>query len=161
MRRDTPSPAVKADPQWRIGIVCSSFYEEEIAGLTEGALRTLQEAGISPDHIQVYEVPGSFEIPLIGAALAQEEAVDALIGLGIIVEGETQHARLLAEQTTAGLMQVQLAYGLPFAFEVLYVQDLAQARARSGADGNKGAEAAYAVLQSLSLLNSIRAGAIE
>jgi 6,7-dimethyl-8-ribityllumazine synthase len=71
--------------------------------------------------------------------------VDALIGLGIIVQGETKHADLLAAESTRGLMDVQLQYKLPFAFEILWVDDIAHARARS----EKGAEAAIAVLHSL------------
>ena len=101
-------------------------------------------------------MPGSFEIPLIGAALAEQGAVDALIGFGIIVEGETHHARLLADAATEGIMDTQLTYHIPFAFEVLYVKSLEDARARTTGNSNKGIEAAVAVLHSLALLKKIR-----
>ena len=149
-----PLPAA-INTAWRIGIVTANFYKTESDQLVEGAKQLLTHAGIPEANITVYEVPGSIEVPLIGAALAKEHAVDALIGFGIIVEGETAHARLLAEAATRGLMDVQLTYRIPFAFEILYVHTLAQAQERAIGDHNKGAEAAHAVLHSLALLENI------
>ena len=150
-----PSLPKKINPGWRIGIVRSSYYKEEIESLTEGAKSVLLGVGIPEGNIHVYEAPGSFEIPLLGAALAKTDSVDALIGIGIIVEGETEHARLLAENVARGIMDVQINYHIPFAFEVLYVRDLEDARKRSTGQQNKGAEAATAVLQSLAELSRI------
>lgn len=150
-----PLPA-HVDPSWRIGIVRSSYYKEEVDALTQGARTTLLSAGIALAKITVHDAAGSFEIPLIGAALAKSGAVDALIGIGIVVQGETEHARLLAENVARGIMDTQLQYLIPFAFEVLYVKDLAQARARSASDHNKGSEAALSVLQSLAELSPLR-----
>lgn len=143
------------DPSWCIGIVHSSFYREEIDALVDGAVTLLVEAGVPREHISLHPAPGSFEIPLLGAALAQAQKVDALIGIGIIVEGETHHAALLAKQVARGMMEVQLTYRIPFAFEVLYVKTLAQARERSLGAMNKGREAARAVLHSLAELKRI------
>ncbi|MDA1208990.1 MAG: 6,7-dimethyl-8-ribityllumazine synthase [bacterium] len=156
MRTDTP-PLVRdyINPNWKIGIVTSSFYKEEIDSLAEGAIDELLKAGIVQLHCKRYDVPGSFEIPLIGSALAKKGEVDALIGLGIIVEGQTQHARLLAEQTARGIMDVQLQYGIPFAFEVLYVDALTDAQNRCSGSGNKGKEAASAVLHALATIEHI------
>ena len=120
--------------------------------LIGSARKTLEAAGIPAHNISVHRAAGSFEVPLIGQELADTGSVDALIGLGIIVEGETHHAALLAEQATRGMMDVQLEYGIPFAFEILYVDDIAQAQERV----NKGEEAAYAVLHSLAELKRIR-----
>ena len=136
---------------WRIGIVASFFYEEEMNALVDGAQSVLTEAGIDPNNILLFEAPGSFEVPLIGEALAEAQEVDALIGLGIIVEGETHHARLLADQASRGIMDVQLRHRVPFAFEILYVDDLAQVNDRL----NKGGEAAVAVLKTLAILDEI------
>lgn len=141
----------KVNPLWRIGIVASMFYQDEMKKLIEGARGTFLEAGIPANNISVYETPGSFEVPLIGSMLAAKKKVDALIGLGIIIEGETHHANLLAENATRGIMDTQLKYGIPFAFEILYVDSLKLAHARL----NKGTEAANAVLQSLSILKNI------
>lgn len=140
---------------WRIGIVHSAFHAEVVSGLVRGALEYLLSAGIPQGNIKVIEAAGSFEIPLIGSALFEAEEVDALIGLGVIVRGETHHAQLIAEAAARGIMDVQLQYGLPFAFEILYVDDIAQAHARAGASGNKGEEAARTVLHSLAQIDPL------
>lgn len=147
-----PAFAGKANPAWRIGIIHSSYYKEEIDALVRSARSALLAQGIPASHIKEYPVYGSFEIPLIGKALAHSKEVDALIGIGVIVEGDTHHARLLADQTTRGMMDVQLQHGIPFAFEVLYVDSLEQVQPRR----DKGGEAALAVLHSLALLEKIR-----
>lgn len=139
-------------PAWRIGVVYSSFYKEEIATMLKGATDLLRAVGIAEENIVPVEVPGSFEIPLVGAKLAKDQSVDALIGLGIIVEGETHHARLVAENTARGIMDVQTQYGVPFAFEVIYVDSLKLAQERL----HKGEEAALSVLHSLAQLTSIQ-----
>ena len=139
------------DPNWRIAIIHATYYKEEIAALVESASSALKKAGIPEKNIALYEVHGSFEIPLIGAALADAKAADALIGLGIIVQGQTRHADLLAESVAHGMMNIQVRYRIPFAFEVLYVDSLTQAKAR----GDKGGEAARAVLRSLAEIRKI------
>jgi 6,7-dimethyl-8-ribityllumazine synthase len=159
MKKTASISGLRADPSWRIGIVCSSFYKEEMDQLILGAEKTLMDAGVPNKNISVHWVPGSFEVPLIGQALAEEKKVDALIGLGIIVEGETHHARLLAENASRAIMDVQMAYGLPFAFEILYVHSLKQAQERSKGEHHKGKEAAVAALQTLQELKRIRNGA--
>ena len=116
----------------------------------------LLKAGVPSKNIRAIPVPGSFEIPLLGAVLAQEKKADALIGLGIIVEGETHHADLLARETARGIMDVQVQYAIPFAFEVLYVKKLSQAKIRSTGAENKGEEAARAVLHSLAQIKKLR-----
>ncbi len=139
------------NPEWRIGIVASFFYEEEMNALVDGAQVALTKAGIDPNNILLFEAPGSFEVPLIGESLAEAQAVDALIGLGIIIEGDTHHARLLAEESTRGIMDVQLRHRLPFAFEILYADSLELVKDRL----NKGEEAAVAVLKTLAILDEI------
>ena len=132
-------------PAWRVGIVYSSFYKEEIEIMLSGATKALKAVGMQESNITHYPVPGSFEIPLVGAALAKQQSVDALIGLGIIVEGETHHARLIAENVARGIMDVQTQYAIPFANEVLYMDSLELARQRL----HKGEEAALSVLHLL------------
>ncbi len=149
MKHDAPAEAIKnVSPEWRVGIVAATFYKEEIMPMVESAKKTLLDAGIDPQNISFHPVPGSFEIPLIGSALVHAKKVDALIGLGIIVQGETKHADLLAQEVARGMMDIQVRERIPFAFEVLWVSDLALARARI----NKGEEAARSVLISLAEL---------
>lgn len=146
-----------ADPAWRIDIVASYYYKEEMEGLVAGAKEVLAEAGIADANVTVWKAPGSFEVPLIGEALARSGKIDALIGFGIIVEGKTHHARMLADETSRAIMEIQIRHCLPFALEILYVHDIAQAQERSAPGPmNKGREGAYAVLHSLAELQKIR-----
>lgn len=142
------------DPHWRIAVIHAAYHGDVVRGMLKGAEEVLREAGIRA--VSVHEAHGSFELPLIGAALLEEGKVDALIALGVIVEGETHHASLIAEATARGIMDLQIRHGVPFAFEVLYVDDIALAEERAGGKaGNRGAEAARAVLHSLAQLKSI------
>lgn len=156
MRTDHPSaPAPKADSSWRIGIVYSTFYKEEVDALIAGAKEALISAGLPADNITLHQVAGSFEIPLLGSVLAKEKKVDGLIGLGIIVEGETEHGKLVADAAAKGMMDVQVQYQVPFAFEILYVRALQQAKERASGEHNKGAEAARAVVHSLAQIQKL------
>lgn len=120
--------------------------------MLQHALDELKVSGIEEGNIQLLPVSGSFEIPLVGAALAKSKQVDALIGLGIIVEGETHHARLVAESAAQGMMDIQVQYAIPFVNEVLYVDDRKLAHARL----QKGKVAAATALESLALLASLQ-----
>lgn len=140
-----------ANPEWKIGIVHSMFYPEEMEKLVASAKDTLIEAGVSEENISIHQAAGSFEVPLIGSTLAKSKKVDALIGLGIIVQGETHHADLIAAEAARGIMEVQLQYAIPFAFEIIYVDDIETARRRL----EKGREAALTSLHSLAKVRSI------
>lgn len=144
------------DPTWTIGIVASTYHKEHIDRMVEGATELFTQAGLPAANIRVYHVPGSFEIPLIGSALAKKGEVDAMIGFGIIIEGDTHHARLLADSVTKGMMDIQVQHALPFAFEILYVNNLEQAIERTQGNLNKGKEAARAVLHALVELKRIK-----
>ena len=146
MRRDTPDHRPpQADPSWKIAIIHSSFYGELTQKMVSSAQEALTKAGIRSENISIHDAHGCFEIPLIGAAIAQAQAADALIGLGIIVDGQTDHGRLIADAATKGMMDVQVQYRIPFACEILHVSDVAIAQART----EKGTEAANSVLCSL------------
>jgi len=137
------------DPKWRVGIVYAPYYKEETESMVNAAKDMLLASGLPAENILLHEAPGSWEVPLIGRALVQAGKVDALIGFGIIVQGDTKHAEMLADGVVQGMMDVQIRFGLPFAFEVLYVNYIEQARARAFGEHNKGKEAAAAVLQTL------------
>ena len=138
--------------EWRIGIIHSSYHKEEMETMVDLTRKTLVELGVPEENVTLHAVAGSFEIPLIGAALAKAGSVDALIGLGIVVEGETHHARLIAENAARGMMDVQTTYRIPFVFEVLYVKALQDAVKRLG----KGEDAALCAVQSLAELTSLQ-----
>ena len=145
-----PLPA-RISSGWRIGIVHSRYYPEIVAKLIEGAQKVFHDAGIAPGNVRTYAAPGSFEIPLIGAALIEAKEVDALIALGVIVEGGTHHASLIAGEAARAIMDLQVRHRIPFAFEILYVRNIEQARERL----DRGAEAARAVLHSLAQIEPL------
>jgi len=148
---------IPVDPSWKIGLVVSPYYGDIASALVASARKALMDAGIPEQNISEHLAYGSWEIPLIGAALAKEKKVDALVGMGVILEGQTHHAQLLADAMADGIMRVQLDHLIPFAFEVLYVDDLKLARARV----DRGGEAARAVLSSLAEMRGLRSGPIE
>lgn len=146
-----PLPA-RISSGWRIGIVHSQYYPEIVSQLIQGAQKVFQDAGIAQGNVRTYAAPGSFEIPLIGASLIEAKEVDALIALGVIVDGETHHAKLIAQESARAIMNLQVRHRIPFTFEILYVKNIEQARART----DRGAEAARAVLHVLAQIESLR-----
>ena len=137
-----------------IAVVVARYNEDISKRLLRGALGALEEHGVEdPD---VFWVPGSLELPVTALALAEKGGHDAIVCLGCVVRGETYHFEVVAGQTAAGLMQVQLDTGVPITFGVLTTEDKEQAFARSGPKNNKGAEAAEAAIEMANLLRSIQ-----
>jgi 6,7-dimethyl-8-ribityllumazine synthase len=136
-------------------IVASQYNREFVNGLVDHARAELE--AISPTFsVQVYEVPGAFEIPLLVQEVAAR-GVDAIIALGVIIQGETQHAALIAGAVTTSLQQLSLTHRLPIIHEVLLVQNAEQARVRClGEEINRGTEAARVAAQMVDTLNVLR-----
>jgi 6,7-dimethyl-8-ribityllumazine synthase len=149
----TDLPA-NVDASWKIGIISSMWHRDILDAMIEQAQQTFMAAGIDAANITIHDAPGSFEVPLIGAALIDH--VDALIGFGIILQGETKHAEALASTTAQAMMNLQVQHKKPFAFEILHVMNIEQAKERAAGPHNKGFEAARAVLWSLSELHNIQ-----
>ncbi|MCX8071853.1 MAG: 6,7-dimethyl-8-ribityllumazine synthase [Candidatus Binatia bacterium] len=132
----------------RIGIVTARFNEIVTERLLRGALKALREAQVRDDDIEVVQVPGTFEVPLAADSLAGAGRFDALVCLGAIVRGETQHHHYIAEAVFRALQQVQLARHVPIALGILTTENMEQALARAGDDpGNKGYEAARVAVE--------------
>jgi len=128
----------------RIGVVFSSFNAKITGGLLTGALLYLNESGAEPAHL--VEVPGAFELPL-AAQKVIAAGVDAVVALGAVVEGETDHYEHVAHRASEGLMRVMLDTGVPVSFGILTARDVDHAMERSApGPGNKGAEAAAAAV---------------
>lgn len=137
----------------KVALVVAEFNASVTDGLLEGALASLQEAGA--DDVTVVRVPGAFELPLVCRRLAAGGA-DAVIALGAVVLGETDHYEHIAHRASEGIMSVMLETGVPVGFGVLTVRDPAHALARSRpGPGNKGAEAAEAAVRTAVFLRSI------
>lgn len=130
----------------RIGVAAARFNERHVRRLVDGALATLREQGAADDAVALWWVPGSLELPLAARWMAAA-GFDAVVALGVIVEGETEHFRLVADQCARGLVEVSLATGIPVTNGVLACHDATQAEARSGgAMGNAGSAAALAAV---------------
>lgn len=130
------------------GIVVSRFNQGITQQLLDGALRAFKENRIPASDVRVVWVPGAFEIPLAAQRLASSKKFSAVIGLGCVLKGQTDHNRYISQACADGLMRVMLDTGVPVAFGVLTPDTLKQARERAGRDSaNKGSEAAYAALE--------------
>jgi len=138
----------------RIGVVRSLFNRPVTDGLLSGALEVLEEAGA--DDVTVLDVEGAFEIPVVARRLAQD-GYDAVITVGAVVEGETDHYEHIAREAAAGLMRVALDTGVPVSFGILTVRNPEHAFARSApGEKNKGREAAEAAIRTAVLLRSMK-----
>lgn len=142
--------------QLRLGIVVSRFNSVVTERLLNGALKALQECGAAADRIEVAEVPGAFEIPLFAESFARTGKFDALICLGAIVRGETQHHDYLARSVFDALQQLQVTHHIPIALGVLTTENMEQALRRAAEDpGNKGFEAAVTAVETANLLRQL------
>jgi 6,7-dimethyl-8-ribityllumazine synthase len=152
-RRDDRSGSPLDPTGLRVGVAVATFNSEITDGLLAGALTVLEGADVT-----VARVPGSFELPLVAQALI-ESGADAVVALGAVVEGETDHYEHIAREAARGLQDVMVKTGVPVAFGVLTVRDVEHARARSRpGPGNKGAEAAEAAVRTVRSLEELRAG---
>ncbi len=137
----------------KIYVISTSWHTRVMDGLVLGAMRELEKAGAK--GVEVHKVPGAFELPL-AAKWAFDQGADAVIALGVVIQGETPHFDYVCDSATSGLTQVQLEYGKPIGFGLLTVDDEAQAIARAGLEGSKedkGAESVQAALHMLSLIS--------
>jgi 6,7-dimethyl-8-ribityllumazine synthase len=135
-----------------VAIVASQYNPEFVEGLSAHVQREL--AALLPDAaVQVFQVPGAFEIPLLVQEIAERGAFAAIIALGVIIQGETQHARLIAEAITHSLLDLSLRHRIPVIHEVLLVENEAQARVRClGEEMNRGTEAARIAVRMIQTL---------
>ena len=131
----------------RIALVVSRFNEAVTRSMQEAAIQTLLGAGVEEERIAVYRVPGAWELPLCVSWLLRRGNLDGVIALGCVIRGETPHFEYVSLGATRGLETLAREYGSPIGFGLLTTDTADQARARSGGvKGNKGEEAAQAVL---------------
>jgi 6,7-dimethyl-8-ribityllumazine synthase len=154
-----PPPGLPDGRGLKVVLLRSQFNEGVVDGLVEGALAALEQMGTTPANVSVVEVPGAFELPLAAQTAARSQRCDAIVALGAVIRGETDHYEHIARATTDGLAEVALQEGVPVGFGVLTVAEAAQAQARSepGA-GNKGGEAARAAIAMVHVLRTLRRG---
>ena len=135
----------------RIALCVARFYEELAEKLVSGAQSALSEAGIT--DVDSFDVPGAFELPVIAKYAAESGRYAAIVCLGAVVRGETDHYDWVCAETARGIQQVQLETGVPCGFGVLTVDTMEQAMARvaGGAKRDTGRHAVEAALASLAV----------
>lgn len=138
-------------------IVVARFNDFVAQRLLEGAIDALVRHGASEDDIDVYWVPGSFEIPFAAQEVASAGGVDMIICLGVVIRGETPHFDFVAGESSKGVFRVGMDSRIPTVFGVVTTETLEQAIDRAGGKhGNKGADVAVAAIEMVQLTRGIR-----
>ncbi|MCF6767487.1 6,7-dimethyl-8-ribityllumazine synthase [Thiotrichales bacterium 19S11-10] len=142
----------------RIAIIASRFNSFIVESLIKGAIDVLKRHGVNEDKIDLIYVPGAYELPIVANRLADKKRYDGLLALGCVIRGGTAHFDYVAGECAKGLTQVSLNKNLPIAFGVLTTDSIEQAIERAGTKaGNKGAEAALSLLETLNVIAEIEA----
>lgn len=140
----------------RIGIVISRFNEFITSKLLGGAMDGLIRHGMNEDDITAVWVPGAFEIPLIASRMARSGKYDAVICLGAVIRGSTDHYNYVCNEVSKGIASVSLETGVPVLFGVLTTDSIEQAIERAGTKaGNKGYDCALSAIEMVNLMKNI------
>lgn len=140
----------------RVGILASRFNEVIVSKLIDGAADALARHGVDLNTVDLAWVPGAFEIPSAAAKMALSGKYDALICLGAVIRGETDHYEHVATEVTKGIAQISLNAGIPVLYGVLTTDTVEQALNRAGLKaGNKGFECAMDALEMVSLFRKL------
>ncbi len=149
-----PDPAVA--PGRRIGIIVARFNSDVTEEMLEGCQSTLEEFGVEADAVDVYWVPGAWELPQAARRIAALNRHDALIALGCVIRGETPHFDYVAGEASSGLGAVARELDIPLLFGVLTTDTPDQAWARASREvGNKGRELAQSALHMIRLYEDL------
>lgn len=141
---------------YKIAIIASRFNDFMVNSLIGGAVDYLVRHGANKDDLAIIRVPGAFEMPVVAKKVADSKKYDGIIALGAVIRGATPHFDFVASETTKGLAHVSLQYGIPVGFGLLTTDNMEQAIERSGSKaGNKGVEAASALLETLQVLKQL------
>lgn len=140
----------------KFAVVASRFNDFISSRLTDGAVDGLTRAGADEKDIQLFKVPGAFELPLAAKKLAQSGRYDAVICLGAVIRGATPHFEYVSAEVSKGIANVGLDTEVPIAFGVLTTDTIEQAIERAGTKaGNKGWDAAITAIEMVDLLRKI------
>ena len=151
--RMSPDSGVQVDGQGRrVAVVVARFNREVTDKLCEGAFKKLLDCGVHAEAIEVFEVPGAFELPLACKLATDSGRFDALVALGAVIRGDTDHYVYVCAETSRGIAELQLRTRVPIGFGLLTCDTPEQAMARAGGSaGNKGEDAALAALEMCAL----------
>lgn len=140
----------------RFAVVVSRFNEGVTSALLQGARDAFRAAGARDEDVDVAWVPGAFDIPIVAHRLAATGAYAGVVAIGAVIRGETAHHEVVAHAAADGIRQASAETGVPIALGVVSAENLAQAEARAGGSaGNRGYDAAAAVLEVASLLGRL------
>jgi len=140
----------------RIVIIAARFNESIVDNLVNGALDALKRHGAGDNQLQLIRVPGAYELPLAAQRLAKSRQADGIVALGAVIRGATPHFDYVCSECASGLSRVSLKFDVPIGFGVLTCDTIEQALERAGTKaGNKGADAAMAVIEMISLLQQL------
>jgi 6,7-dimethyl-8-ribityllumazine synthase len=137
----------------KVAIVVSRFNEFVTERLVKEAVEELIQNGVEKNDIDVYKVPGSFEIPVVIKRLLEKKKYHGILALGAVIRGDTPHFEYVAGEVTRGIGRLTLDYGIPIAFGIITADTMDDAIERAGGKkGNKGRDSARALLEILGLL---------
>ncbi len=139
----------------KIAIVAARFNSFVVEHLISGAKEALLKSGTKETNIELYYVPGAFEIPLALKKAVNTGKFDGIVALGAVIRGGTPHFEYVAGECVKGISQISLESEIPIAFGVLTVDTVEQAIERSGSSENKGVEAAESVIRMISLIEKL------
>ena len=133
---------------FRFAIVASRWNDAIVSRLIDGAQKALQQASAPDDAVDLFRVPGAFEIPLCAQKAAESRKFDAVICLGVVIRGDTPHFEYIAASAARGISEASLRTGVPLLFGVITADNVEQADQRARDDeNNKGYEAAMAAVE--------------
>lgn len=136
----------------RVAVVVSMFNSDITVPMTTSALKTLSGHGVQREDLEIFRVPGAWELPQVAAQLAEQGEVDVIIAIGCVIRGDTPHFDFVAGEACRGLMDVALGSGVPVILGLLTTENRAQAEERADPERmDKGGEAALAALQMAAL----------
>ena len=148
--------SLAVNPNSRFAIVVSRWNALVTDRLSAAAAATLRRYGVSDENITVAKVPGSYELPVVAEQFAAAKKADAVICLGAVVQGDTDHDKYINSAVASGLMSTAQKHRLPVSFGLLTCNTMEQALDRAGGKaGNKGEEAAMAAIETLSVLEQV------
>ena len=137
---------------FRFALIASRWNDFITSRLVDGAVDALERLGAAEKSVELYKVPGSFEIPLLALKLASSGKYDAVICLGTIIRGQTLHFEYIAGEVTKGIAQAGMQTGVPVIYGIVTADTLEQAIDRAGVKlGNKGFEAAMSAVELVNL----------
>lgn len=151
MSLSSPSFQAISGDDFRFGIVAARFNEPLVNALIGRVIAELRTAGVTEENIAVVRVPGSHEVPWAVNAFAVGGECDCVVGLGVLIGGDTNHHEMVGESVSHALQRVALESGIPVINGVIVVDSMAQAKARCVGKINRGQEFARAALEMASL----------